>query len=106
MKGKWKSYSHRHCNSNSPSNNINKGCNKIYDNNDNNSRRVGAVVRTSSYVREATECMALLQNLTSMMLASSSISHTTENAKWSVRIACVRTHIRKIGLKVFLKLLK
>ena len=38
---------------------------------------------TSSYVRLATECMALLQNLTSMMLASSSISHTTENAKWS-----------------------
>jgi hypothetical protein len=64
-----------------------------------NNTRAVAVVRTSSYVREATEWMALLQNLTSMMLASSSISHTTENARWSVRVAYVRADSRRrIGL--------
>ena len=40
---------------------------------------------TSSYVRLATEWMALLQNRTSKMFASSSISHITEKAKWSAR---------------------
>ena len=40
-------------------------------------------VLTSSYVRLATECIALLQNLTSNMLASSSISQITEKARWS-----------------------
>ena len=81
----------------SKSNNNNKNNNDSNSNNNktNNNKSVGVVVRTSSYVREATEWMALLQNLTSMMLASSSISHTTEKAKWSVRIACVRADIRK-----------
>ena len=40
---------------------------------------------TSSYVRLATEWIALLQNRTSKMFASSSISHITEKAKWSAR---------------------
>jgi hypothetical protein len=47
-------------------------------------------VLTSSYVRLATECMALLQNLTSKMFASSSISHMTEKARWSVELRARR----------------